>query len=261
MLLTEKVAIVTGAASGIGHAAALRFAAEGASVLAVDLDEEGLAWTADANCVEPFVGSVADPDVNARMVATAVERWGKLNIAYLNAGVPAVGSVLDPDLDTFSNSLDVNLMGVVHGLRAAAGAMVSSGSGGAIVVTASVSALGGDVGNWAYNVAKAGTMNLVRSAAGELAQLGVRVNAVCPGATVTGMTRDHMEAQPEFFEAIRGQIPMKRWAEPEEIANAALWLASDGASYVTGVALPVDGGVTAMSGMFPVPDLAAMQQA
>jgi meso-butanediol dehydrogenase / (S,S)-butanediol dehydrogenase / diacetyl reductase len=254
VVLNDKVAIVTGAASGIGKAAAERFAAEGAMVLAVDLNEEGLAWTAGNDRVESLAASVVDPEANAAMVKVAVDRWGKLNVAYLNAGVPAVGSILDPDLSSFERSLDVNLMGVVHGVRAVAGAMVPAG-GGAIVVTASVSALGGDVANWAYNAAKAGAMNLVRSAAGELAQLGVRINAVCPGATMTGMTRDHIAAQPEFFEAIRAQIPMKRWAEPDDIANAALWLASDEAGYVTGVALPVDGGVTAMSGMFPVPDI------
>jgi meso-butanediol dehydrogenase/(S,S)-butanediol dehydrogenase/diacetyl reductase len=260
MILKDKVAIVTGAASGIGRAAAQRFAAEGASVLVVDLNEESLAWTAGLDGIEPLVGSVADPETSTNMTQHALDRWGKLDVVYLNAGVPAIGSILDPDLTSLETSMAVNFMGVVHGVRAAAAAMLPSG-GGSIVVTASVSALGGDVGNWAYNAAKAGAMNLVRSVAGELAQAGIRINAVCPGATMTGMTKAHIEANPEFYEAIRGQIPMKRWAEPEDVANAALWLASDEARYVTGVALPVDGGVTAMSGMFPVPEIPAPEQA
>jgi meso-butanediol dehydrogenase / (S,S)-butanediol dehydrogenase / diacetyl reductase len=256
MVLKDKVAIVTGAASGIGKAAAELFAAEGARVLAVDLNEAGLSWTAGQDGVESLAGSVADPETNHRMVSTALDSWGRIDVAYLNAGVPAIGSILEPDLASFDASLQVNLMGVIHGVRSIVPAMLGSG-GGAIVVTASVSALRGDVGNWAYNAAKAATLNLVRSAAGELAQRGVRINAVCPGATLTTMTKAHIEAQPEFFEAIRAQIPMKRWAQPEEVANAALWLASDQAGYVTGVALPVDGGVTAMSGMFPIPELPA----
>jgi len=251
-LLRGKVAIVTGAGSGIGKAAARRFAAEGASVLAVDLDEAALGWTEEDPRVAALAGSVADLDTNRRMVERAVEVWGRLDIAFFNAGVPALGSILDSSLEGFERSLAVNLTGVVHGVRAAAPAMLESG-GGSIVVTASTSALVGDIGNWAYNAAKAGVLNMVRSVAGELAPRGIRVNAVCPGPTRTAMVERHLELAPEFYDVVRGHVPMLRWGDPAEVANAALWLASDEASFVTGIALPVDGGVSALSPQFGIP--------
>lgn len=251
-LLGGKVAIVTGAASGIGRAAAERFVADGASVLAVDLDGEGLGWADDVKEVEAFVGSIAEPDVNVAMVARAVERWGRVDLAFLNAGVLGFGSILDPSLEMFDRNLAVNLMGPIHGLRAVIPALQAAG-GGAIVVTASTAALGGDAGLWPYNTTKAAVVNLVRSVAGEMAVQGIRINAVCPGSTMTPMAEALLADAPEFEDIICTKIPMRRWGQAAEIASVVAFLLSDQASYVTGAIIPVDGGLSALTRQLDLP--------
>jgi meso-butanediol dehydrogenase / (S,S)-butanediol dehydrogenase / diacetyl reductase len=250
--LSDKVAIVTGGASGIGRAAAERFLAEGASVLVVDRDEAQLEWTESSAGAKAFAGSIAEESVNDSMVRAALDEWGKLDIAFLNAGITGFGPLIDSPSALFETNVAVNLVGTVHGLRAAARAM-RDGSGGSIVVTSSMSGVLGDVGNFSYNGTKAALLNVVRSAAGELAPAGIRVNAVCPGTTRTGMVADVLALDPEADATLVKEVPMKRWADPSEIANAVLFLVSDEASYVTGVALPVDGGCLALARTFPLP--------
>ena len=143
------------------------------------------------------------------------------------------------------------MKGVVLGLRAALPALRRS-SAAAVVATASVSGLGGDPGLWAYNTAKGGVVNFVRSAAIELGSQGIRVNGVCPGPTRTGMTKG-IEQIPELHEALRAQIPLQRWGEADEVAAVICFLASEDASFVNGVLIPVDGGVTASTGQFAPP--------
>ncbi len=155
-------------------------------------------------------------------------------------------------LEEFERILRVNLRGVVLGLRAAVPALRSAG-GGSVVATASVSGLGGDPGMWAYNAAKGGVVNLVRSAAVDLGRDNIRVNGVCPGPTRTGMTRSIERDAPEMFETLRRHIPLQRWGEASEVAAVICFLASPAASFVTGVLVPVDGGVTANSGQFLPP--------
>ena len=148
--------------------------------------------------------------------------------------------------------MHVNVRGVVMGMQAVLPSMLARGSG-AIVVTASVSGLGGDPGMWAYNTSKAAVINLVRATAIDVAARGVRVNAVCPGPTHSGMTEPVRESRPEWYAGLRSHVPMQRWGEAAEIAAVIAFLASPAASFVTGVAIPVDGGVTAGTGQFLPP--------
>jgi len=144
----------------------------------------------------------------------------------------------------------VNVRGVVRGIRAVAPALRAAG-GGSIVATASTSGLRADPGSWAYNASKAAVINLVRAAALDYATQSIRINAVAPGPTATGMTLPLLDSRPEVFEDIRSRVPMQRMGAPHELAEAIYFLASPAASFITGVTLPVDGGISANAGHFP----------
>lgn len=242
-----RVAIVTGAGSGIGLAAARRVLALGGRVVAVDLEEKGLAALGASGSVREVIGDVTREATNAAAVAAAQELGG-VNALILNAGLPARGAIDELDLATFDRVLAVNLRAVVLGVRAALPSLRKA-DGPAIAVTASVSGLGGDPGLWAYNAAKGGVVNFVRSAALELGKQGIRVNAVCPGPTHTGMTTGIQQASP-VHEALRRHIPLGRWGEPEEVAAVLVFLSSPAASFVNGAIVPVDGGVFAGTAQF-----------
>ncbi len=242
-----RVAIVTGAGSGIGLAAAKRILAQGGRVVAVDLAEKGLALLAGVDGVRTLAGDVTSEATNAAAVAAAQELGG-VNALILNAGLPANGPIDQLDMATFDRVIAVNLRAVVLGVRAALPALRQA-SDPAIAVTASVSGLGGDPGLWAYNAAKGGVVNFVRSAALELGRQGIRVNAVCPGPTHTGMTMNIQHA-PAVHEELRRHVPLGRWGEPEEIAAVLTFLCSPAASFVNGAIVPVDGGVFAGTAQF-----------
>jgi meso-butanediol dehydrogenase/(S,S)-butanediol dehydrogenase/diacetyl reductase len=248
-----RVAIVTGAASGIGRATSELLVQGGARVVAQDLNEANLAWTEGVEGVVAHVGDVTSEDDNAGMVAAALQSFGRLDVLVLNAGLTIPGMIEALPLESFDHVLNVNLRGCVLGLKAALPALTESGQG-AVVMTSSVSGLAGDPGMWAYNVAKGGVVNLVRAAAVDLGHKGIRVNGVCPGPTRTGMTSIIETAAPEAFEALRRRIVLQRWGEPEEIAEVIGFLASSAASFVTGVLIPVDGGITASTGQFMPPE-------
>ena len=249
--LAGKRAIVTGAASGIGRAALGLFAREGARVLAVDRAVAGLdAAAAEASLAGGAALAVAadagDESAVAGAVGRCVAEWGGVDVVFANAGVSG-GRVpfFEQTVEQWQEILRVNLIGPWLLIKHAAPVMIRQG-GGSIICTASVAGLRANAGGAPYSASKAGVISLVQTAANALLGTGVRVNAICPGLIETGMTRPIFEfARARGTEGKIGQLnPLQRHGLPAEIAAAALFLASDEASYVNGQAIAVDGGLS-----------------
>jgi NAD(P)-dependent dehydrogenase (short-subunit alcohol dehydrogenase family) len=231
--LEGKVAVVTGAASGIGKAAVELFRSEGAGVVGADVAEG-----ADVTC------DAGSEDAVKRLVADVASKHGRLDIVFANAGISGGwATIADQSAEDWAEILRVNLIGPFLAIKHAAPLMKE---GGSIICTASVAGLRSGAGGAAYSASKAGVISLVQTAAQQLSGTGVRVNAICPGLIETGMTRPMYDvARERGHEQRIGELnPLKRGGEPEEIAQAALFLASNESSYVNGAALVVDGGLS-----------------
>jgi NAD(P)-dependent dehydrogenase (short-subunit alcohol dehydrogenase family) len=251
--LVNKVAVITGAGSGIGWATAILFAQEGAKVVVADLveraGEETVAQIREAGGEATFVRvDVANEAEVKAMIRTAIETYGRLDILYNNAGLTLPASVTETTEDIWIRSIDVNLKGVMLGCKHAIPAM-QKGGGGSIINTASMLGLVASPNQAPYCAAKGGVVMLTKQMAVDYARDNIRVNCICPSEVDTPMHRKFIAESPDP-EATRrrllDRIPLARVAQPEEIATVALFLASDDSSYITGVALPVDGGLTAL---------------
>jgi NAD(P)-dependent dehydrogenase (short-subunit alcohol dehydrogenase family) len=249
--LTGKTAIVTGAASGIGRASAILFAAEGAQVVALDRAQEVEATavtirSAGGRAIALVKDSSAEKDV-AGAVATAVKEFGGLDVCYANAGISGgLVPFFEETAEHWTEVLEINLIGTFLLAKHAAMEMVKH-KRGSIICTASVAGLRSGAGGVPYSASKAGVISLVQTVAYQLTGTGVRINAICPGLIETGMTRPIFERARERGTSGKiGQLnPLQRHGAPQEIAQAALFLASDAASYVNGQAIAVDGGLSA----------------
>lgn len=249
--LDGKVAIITGAGSGIGRAAALLFAQQGARLVLGDKTE---AVQATAQQVKDAGGQAVALQIDAgleadviRLVAAAKDSYGQLDIAFANAGISGgMAGIFDATVELWTEVLRVNLIGPWLMIKHAGKAMADAGRGGSILCTASVAGIRSGAGGPAYSASKAGVINLVTVGAQQLSETGVRVNAICPGLTETGMTQPTFDyAKDKGVTHKLGRLnPLRRAAQPDELANAALFLASDQSSYVNGQALVVDGGLS-----------------
>ncbi|MCB8876783.1 SDR family NAD(P)-dependent oxidoreductase [Acidisoma silvae] len=250
MKLSGKVVVVTGGASGQGEAACRLFAAEGASVVIADWNGAGAARVAAEIGGAAFTVDVSQEDQVAAMIAFACDRFGKLDVLFNNAGVGysstarfKMASIVDTPGDAWDAILGINLKGQAMGCKYAIPRMLENG-GGSIINNASIMAIAGVPGADAYTAAKGGVIALTRTLAVEWAEKGIRVNCICPGTIETPMvgaiTSDAERAR------LGESTPMKRVGQAEEIARAALFLASADSSYVNGVMLPVDGGWSAL---------------
>ena len=244
-----RVALVTGAGSGIGRSTTERFVDEGGSVIAIDKDNDFIDWTESDDRIFPIVGDITDSELNDHAVEQAKEVFGGLHAAVFNAGVPARGDIVEGDMEIFDRTIEVNVRAVVLGIRAAVPELLRTGNDGSIAVTASTSGLRGDPDMWAYNTSKAAVINLVRATAVDLGPRGIRVNAVCPGPTETGMTERAMN-DIESYESLRRRMPLQRWGTSDEIASVINFLISTQASIVTGAVVTADGGMSANAGQF-----------
>ena len=242
----SKIALVTGGASGIGAATARQLAEEGAQVTIADLPSSDGAKIASSFNGHFHAADLADPAQAEAMVEDVLTREGRLDILVNNAGIGSLSEAPDLDPEQWRQVIAVDLDAVFHACRIAIPAMKAHG-GGAIVTTASISGVAGDYGFAAYNAAKGAVINLTRTLALDHGKDAIRVNAVCPGLVNTPLAAP-LAAIPGLMDSWTQNIPLRRAAEPEEIAEVIAVLASEAASYMTGAAVIVDGGATAHTG-------------
>ena len=252
MQFENKVVLITGAASGIGEVAAKMYAAEGAKVVVGDVNEEGGRETVTA--IEDSGGTAMFVKVNVaryedveNLIKQTVETYGRIDVGVNNAGIGGkVGRTAEADIEDWDRVMAINATGVFYCMKLELQEMLKQG-GGCIINTSSIAGLRGLPSNLAYSASKHAVVGMTKTAAMEYARHKIRINAICPVFTISPLF------QPAFFDKIspglsdklKQSIPMKRFGQPEEIARVMLWLASEQASFVTGQAFPVDGGLTA----------------
>ncbi|MEJ2792694.1 3-oxoacyl-ACP reductase FabG [Iodobacter sp. LRB] len=245
MRLKDKVAIITGSASGIGQATAVKFAAEGAKVVVCDVNQSGIdvvvsSLVQSGAVAVGYVVDVTNKTQIAEMVAAVKAQFGRIDVLVNNAGIVQDAQLIKMTEDQFDRVIDINLKGVYNCARAVVDTMVEQGSG-VILNASSVVGVYGNFGQTNYAAAKFGVIGFVKTWAKELGKKGIRANAVCPGFVATPI----LKAMPEkVIQAMEDRVPMKRMAQPEEIANVYAFLASDEASYINGAAIEVTGGLT-----------------
>ena len=251
MRLSGKVALITGAGSGIGRASALLFASEGATLVIGDKADSvhetaKLVTDAGGTVTALQMDAGAEGDVE-QMVTTAIASYGRIDIAFANAGISGgMEGVFETTPEHMAEVLRVNLIGPMLMVKHAGKRMWDQGCGGSIILTASVAGIRSGAGGPSYSASKAGVINLAQTSAQQLSDTGVRVNALCPGLTETGMTKPTFDyARNKGVEEKIGRLnPLRRAAQPIELAQVALFLASDQSSYVNGQAIAVDGGLS-----------------
>lgn len=249
--LAGKVALITGAGSGIGRASAILFAAEGAKLVIGDKSDSvhatARAIDAAGGKVTPMQMDAGDEGDVAKMVAAAIGSYGGIDIAFANAGISGgMDGIFETTPEHMAEVLRVNLIGPMLMVKHAGKRMWDQGRGGSIILTASVAGIRSGAGGPSYSASKAGVINLAQTSAQQLSDTGVRVNAICPGLTETGMTQPTFDyAREKGVEEKIGRLnPLRRAAQPVELAQVALFLASDQSSYVNGQAIAVDGGLS-----------------
>jgi NAD(P)-dependent dehydrogenase (short-subunit alcohol dehydrogenase family) len=252
--LENKVAVVTAGGSGIGRATSLRLARAGAAVAVADLNGEAAHQTArliaDAGgTASGHAVDCGDSQAIERFMGDVDERYGRVDVLFNHAGIPNRHGVLEVTEDDWMAAINVNLKSGFFATKFALPLMTRSGDGGTIVFTASTAGLVASATSPLYAMTKHGVVGLVKALAYQLADRGIRVNAVCPGPVKTPMLPGFMQKGPEAVEEVAaqygGNVPLKRVAQPEEVAECVLFLASPASSYVTGIAMPVDGGFVA----------------
>ena len=245
---TDKVVLVTGSASGIGEATARRFGREGAKIVLADQDEgklQAVAGDIEAADVLAHVADLSGAKACRSLIEAVIERFGRLDVLVNNAGKDHLGKVDEGDVEDFSTVIDTDLYGVFYMTRFALPHLRESR--GCIVNVSSVSGIGGDWNHSFYCAAKGAVTNFTRAVAMDEARNGVRVNAVNPSLVYTPFTAG-MQEQPDLVAAFEERIPMGRGAQPDDISGVIAFLASEDARFVTGVNMPVDGGLTASNG-------------
>jgi NAD(P)-dependent dehydrogenase (short-subunit alcohol dehydrogenase family) len=244
--LEGKVAVITGAASGIGRASALRFAAEGAHVVVADLDDAGGTALADEIGGLYVHADVTDSDDVQEMYATAVERFGGLDVCFNNAGIspPDDDSILETEIDAWRRVQEVNLTSVYLCCKYGIPHLLDRGRGSVINTASFVAVMGAATSQISYTASKGGVLAMSRELGVQFARQGVRVNALCPGPVNTPLLQELFAKDPERAARRLVHIPLGRFAEPEEIAAAAAFLASDDSSFMTASSFLVDGGIS-----------------
>jgi meso-butanediol dehydrogenase / (S,S)-butanediol dehydrogenase / diacetyl reductase len=246
----QPVTVVTGAAAGMGRALCTRLAKREQPTVAVDIDEERLHWVDDYPTIAPCVADIATEEGNTAMVAVAEERFGGVDAAVLNAGAFPAGPLEKLGLPDFDRLVDVNLRGTFLGIRAVLPSLRAKG-GGAIVVTSSCVSLRAQPNTSVYGATKAGLINMIQAFAHEIGHENIRINAICPGPTLTAAATAPDFDQHPYYSWQLQLTALKRWADPDELASVMEFLISPGASFITGAAIPVDGGWSAATGTPP----------